>query len=235
MALFGSSKRNVFQPTPYGSSRRKRRIPRWLVLILTGIVLGSGGVLFLQKSYGPTRLTAEQSLQLQSDLNSANLDKQRLQAQVDSQSNNLGESKSAQAKLATQLKQSQEQIAKLKNDLELFAQSIPPDPRGTNPGIRATDFNVVDDQLNYKILVMQDKEDAAPFQGDMELRIAGYYPNGNGATINTEPEAITVGYYNQLQGTATLPRAFTPRTVTVMINQRDSKKLAATRTLRVGR
>lgn len=235
MALFGSSKRNVFQPTPYGSSRRKRRIPRWLVLILTGIVLGSGGVLFLQKSYGPIRLTAEQSLQLQNDLNSANLDKQRLQAELDSQTRSLGDSKSTQDNLAGQLKQAQERIAKFKNELDLFAQSIPPDPRGTNPGIRATDFNVVDGQLNYKILVMQDKEGAAPFQGDMELRVAGYYPNGNGATINTPPEEVTVGYYNQLQGTATLPRAFTPRTVTVIINHRDTKKLAATRTLRLGR
>lgn len=235
MALFGSSKRNVFQPTPYGSSRRKRRIPRWLVLILTGIVLGSGGVLFLQKSYGPIRLTAEQSLQLQNDLNSANLDKQRLQAQVDSQASNLNDSKSTQDNLAGQLKQSQEQITKLKNDIELFAQSIPPDPRGTNPGIRAADFSVADGQLNYKILVMQDKEGAAPFQGDLELRIAGYYPNGNNATIDTPPVEVTVGYYDQLHGSAALPRAFTPRTITVLINHRSTKKLAATRTLRLGR
>lgn len=235
MALFGSSKRNVFQPTPYGASRRKRGIPRWLVLILTGIVLGSGGVLFLQKSYGPTRLTAEQSLQLQNDLNSANLDKQRLQAELDSQGRNLSASKTSQDNLTSQLKQAQERAVKLKNDLNLFAESIPPDPRGTNPGIRGTDFNVADGQLNYKILVMQDKEDAATFHGEMELRIAGYYPNGNGATISTQPEEISVGYYNQLQGSAALPKAFTPRTVTVIINQRDSKKLAATRTLRLGR
>src|SRR3546814_2830463 len=68
--MLGSSKQNVFKPMPYGSTRRTRRIPRWLVLILTGIVLGAGGLLFLQKSYGPTRLTVEQSEQLHYDLRS---------------------------------------------------------------------------------------------------------------------------------------------------------------------
>jgi len=53
MALFGSSNRNTFKPTPYGATRKKRRIPRWLILMLTGIVLGAGGVLFVQTSYGP--------------------------------------------------------------------------------------------------------------------------------------------------------------------------------------
>ena len=36
--MFGSSKRHAFRPTAYGQSRR-RGIPRWLVLMLTGIVL----------------------------------------------------------------------------------------------------------------------------------------------------------------------------------------------------
>jgi len=235
MALFGSSKRNVFQPTPYGSSRRRRRVPRWLVLILTGIVLGAGGLLFLQKSYGPVRLTAEQSLQLQNDLNSANLDKQRLQAQVDSQTSSITEGKNTRDSLADQLKQAQAQTAKLKDDIELLAQAMPPDPRGTNPGIRAADFINSDGTLNYKILVMQNKADNPSFQGTMELRISGYYPNGNVATIDTDPVDITVGYYNQLTGSAALPKAFTPRHATILINQRDTKKLAATRTIRVSR
>ena len=89
--MFGSSKRNTFKPTAYGSSRRKRRIPRWLLLILTGIVLGAGGLLFMQKSYGPQRLTVEQSEQLHYDLTSANNDKQRLQAELSQQGRELAQ------------------------------------------------------------------------------------------------------------------------------------------------
>ena len=99
MASFGSSKRSVFKPTAYGNSRRPRRIPRWLVLMLTGVVLGSGGLLFLQKNYGPPRLTIEQSEQLHNDINSTNLDKQRLQSQLNQQTHDLTEAK---ASLATQ-------------------------------------------------------------------------------------------------------------------------------------
>jgi len=234
MALFGSSKRNVFQPTPYGSSRR-RGIPRWLVLLLTGIVLGGGGVLFLQKSYGPTRLTVEQSQQLQHDLNTANLDKQRLQAQLDSLTQNLNTAKSAEQASQGKLSQSQSDLERLKAELQLFIQAMPPDPRGTNPGIRAADFRQKDGELDYKILLMQDKESSPTFDGEMELRVAGYYPNGNTATIATDPVDVSVGYYNHLNGTATLPKAFTPRQVTVRILEKGSKRLVATRTLRVGR
>src|SRR5690625_1046273 len=86
--MFRSRNRHVFTPTAYGP-RRRRGIPRWLVLMLSGVALGAGGLLFLQTSYGPTRLTAEESQQLQFDLNSANLEKQRLQSELNQQAREL--------------------------------------------------------------------------------------------------------------------------------------------------
>ncbi len=88
--MFGSRNRHVFKPTAYGT-RRQRRIPRWLVLMVSGVIVGAGGLLFLQTSYGPTRLTAEQSQQLQYDLNSANLEKQRLQSELNQQGRQLSD------------------------------------------------------------------------------------------------------------------------------------------------
>lgn len=235
MALFRSSNRNVFQPTAYGYSHRRRRVPRWLVLILTGIVLGAGGVLFLQKSYGPQRLTIEQSQLLQNDLNSANLDKQRLQAQLDARTDDVANSKATVSTLESKLQQSQKQIPKLKSDLELLIQAIPADPRGTNPGIRAITLTNANGELDYKILVMQNKEGNPTFAGQMQLRISGYYPSGKVATIETDPTNISVDYYNQIQGSAPLPESFTPRHVTVLITDPDTKKLVASRTERVAR
>ena len=132
--MFGSSKRQAFRPTAYGSSRRRRGVPRWLVLMVTGIVIGAGGLLFLQKSYGPTRLTVEQSEQLHYDLNSANLDKQRLQAQLNQHAQAL---KTAESRIATQeaeLQRRQTEIDKLSSDVALFVETAPSDPRGTSPG-----------------------------------------------------------------------------------------------------
>lgn len=233
--MFGSSNRRVFQPTAYGNNRRARRIPRWLVLMLTGIVLGSGGLLFLQKSYGPTRLTVEQSEQLHYDLNSSNMDKQRLQSQLNQQGHDLKVARSTVETQATELKQAKEQVTKLTADLQLFADAMPPDPRGTSPGIRAATFSNNAGQLVYEILVMQDKGKTDTFAGEVELTVAGRYPSGKTATIDLPPFNIELQQYTHAHGAIPLPEGFTARQVTVKIMQQGTKKLSATRTLRVSR
>lgn len=233
MPMFGKSNRRVFQPTAYGNSRRARRIPRWLVLMLTGIVLGAGGLLFLQKSYGPTRLTVEQSEQLHYDLNSSNMDKQRLQSQLNQQGNDLKVARSTLDTQATELKQATAQVKKLTADLQLFADAMPPDPRGTSPGIRAASFSNDAGQLAYQILVMQDKGKTDKFTGEVELIVAGRYPNGKNANIDLPPFNIELEQYTHARGALPLPEGFTARQVTIKITQQGSKKLSATRTLRV--
>lgn len=233
--MFGSSKRNVFTPTPYGNTRRRRGIPRWLVLILTGIVLGSGGLLFLQKSYGPQRLTVEQSEQLQYDLNSANLDKQRLQSELDQKTRGLQEAQSTTSTQSQELQQAKAEIAKLRDDLQLFAKAMPADPRGTSPGIRAANFSNADGQLVYQILLMQDDPQSAEYRGEMELRISGRNAKRRNETITLPPVPVSLNHYGHVDGSAPLPEGFTPRQVTVQITGEASKKLDATRTLIVSR
>ncbi|SHH91971.1 DUF6776 family protein [Pollutimonas bauzanensis] len=233
--MFGSSKRRVFKPTAYGNTRRPRRIPRWLVLMLTGIILGAGGLLFLQKSYGPTRLTVEQSEQLHYDLNSSNMDKQRLQSQVNQQSHDVKETRASLESLTAELKKAKEQVAKLTADLQLFADAMPPDPRGTSPGIRSAAFSNSAGQLAYQILVMQDKGKSDTFAGEVELVVAGRYANGKSASIDLPPFNIQLQQYTHVHGTAPLPEGFSARQVTIKITPQGSKKLSATRTLRVAR
>jgi hypothetical protein len=233
MALFGSNKRATFKPTPYGSVRKKRRIPRWLILMLTGVVIGAGGLLFIQKSYAPPTLTTEQAEQLRQDLNSTNLDKQRLQAQVEKQSHDLEE---AQANLQRQTDlaaQSQQELTQLKQDVLVLANAIPPDPRGTSPGIRAADFANADKQLKYQVLIMQDKPDAPPFYGKVEFAVAGRYPNGNSTTLDIPADAVKVGHYALIEGNVDLPNAFKASQVTIRVRRSDNGELAATRTIKV--
>ena len=219
--MFGSSKRNVFKPTAYGTTRRSRRVPRWLMLMLTGVVLGSGGLLFLQKSYGPTRLTVEQSEQLHYELNSVKMDKQRLQTQVSQQARELTEARAF--------------VDKAKKDLQLFIDAMPPDPRGTSPGVRAASFRDANGQLEYEILVMQDEGKTDLFSGEVELVVAGRYANGKNANIDLPPFGIELQRYTHTQGRAPLPDGFSPRQVTIKITREGSSKQVATRTLRVTR
>jgi len=83
MGMLGQSGRPVFKPSVYQPGRHNRRLPRGLGLLLIGIALGAGGVLFLQTNYGPPRLSTEQSEQVRSELNAATLERQRLQTQID--------------------------------------------------------------------------------------------------------------------------------------------------------
>jgi hypothetical protein len=233
--MFGSSKRNVFKPTAYGTTRRSRRVPRWLMLMLTGVVLGSGGLLFLQKSYGPTRLTVEQSEQLHYELNSIKMDKQRLQTQVGQQTRELAD---LRGKLDAQTKEVQEARAfvdKAKGDLQIFIAAMPADPRGTSPGIRAATFRDAKGQLEYEILVMQDEGKTERFSGEVELVVAGRYTNGRNGNIEIPPFGIELERYTHTQGTAPLPEGFTPRQVTIKVTREGSPKQVATRTIRVSR
>ncbi|MYN14924.1 hypothetical protein GSY71_17435 [Pusillimonas sp. TS35] len=234
--MFGSRKRNVFTPTAYGSARRSRRIPRWFLLLLAGIVLGAGGLLFLQKSYGPQRLTVEQSEQLHYDLNSLGIDKQRLQSELAQTSRSLSE---AQTRLTAQekaLTEANASVETLKKDVAMLANAMPPDPRGTSPGIRAADFNNRDGQLAYQLLLMQDANKAAQtFTGHAEMIVTGRYPNGRTGTVSLPAVDLSLGRYTQLQGMAELPAGFQARRVTVNVRGQGSDKVVATRTLIVSR
>lgn len=234
--MFGSKpKHHVFKPTAYGHSRRSRRIPRWLVLMLTGVVLGAGGLLFLQTSYGPQRLTAEQSEQLHRDLNSANMERQRLQAQVTQQTSELAQLKTELESQSTEIKQARQHVAKVNDDLQLFADAMPPDPRGTSPGIRAASFANVDGSLDYRFLVMQDEGKTDLFKGTVELVVSGVYPNGRSGNIDLEPFEIGLEQYVHMEGRQELPAGFSARQATIRIKQEGSNRVSATRTLRVAR
>lgn len=231
MALFGSSKR-TFKPTPYGSARKKRRVPRWLILMLTGIVLGSGGLLFVQKSYGPTLLTVQQADALRQELNSTHLEKQRLQSQVDRQTHEIDELRTSLEKQTQRAASAEKSFNELTANLQVLVDAIPPDPRGTSPGIRAAEFSTAEGNLVYKVLVMQNKRDAATFKGKVDFAVQGRYPSGQTTTIEVAGGMLEVGYYNSMNGTAALPKAFTPVMVTIRVRD-QADRLIATRTFRV--
>lgn len=235
MSRFGSSKRHTFKPTAYGSSSRKRRrIPRWLVLLLTGIALGSGGLLFLQKNYGPVRLTAEQSEQLHYDLNSANIDKQRLQSQLNQQTRELDELRTRFEQQTKELTSVRDELTQLYKDVEPLADAVAPDPRGTSPGIRAARFRNADGQLAYQILVMQDADKADQrFEGKVEFVVTGRYPNGRTGVVDLPPLDIAVGRYVHMDGSIDLPNGLSAREVVIKITRNGESRMSATRTLRV--
>lgn len=235
MSLFGSSKRPAFKPTPYGYTRRSKGIPRWLVLMLAGIALGAGGVLFLQRSYGPPRLTTEQSEQLRMDLNSATLDKQRYQTESKQLKENLDKSTQTVQEQSKKITQLQQDYTHLESGVAGLLQAIPPDPRGTSPGIRAADIVHTGKQLNYSILLIQDPKEGGTqaFDGQAKLIATGHYSNGQTVHIDVATLPLHMMRYTELQGKAPLPEGFRARQLTIQVTPASSDKIIATRTLRV--
>ena len=227
------SKRPVFKPTAYGHGRRKRRIPRWLVLMITGMVLGAGGLLFIQKSYGPPKLTVEQSQNLHDEINSVKAENQRLQSQITLAERERTESLAKVESIQGSLENHDSIVNALKNDITLFAKAIPADPRNTSPGIRAADLLNDDGKLDYTVLLMQDSEDAPVFKGTMNFNVMGRYPNGRTGYIDLDPIDVELGRYVHAQGAVELPSGMVARQVTIQIFPEGSQRAAAKRIINV--
>ncbi len=224
--MFGRSQRATFKPSVYQPGQRTRRMPRWLVLLMVGIALGAGGVLFLQTNYGPQRLTVEQSEQLHSELSASNMERQRLQTQLEEATQQRDANKSGHEKLTSDLAESRTKIETLNKELVLFQDAMPPDPRGGNLGIRSASFKRAPGLLDYQVLVMREDRTGAPFKGTLTFAIEGSYPNGRAATVTPEGPALTVDRYDYALGQLKLPDGFTARVVVLRVLDPNQKQQA---------
>jgi len=222
MGMFGSSKRAVFKPSVYETSRRRRGLPRWLILLIFGIVLGAGGLLFLQTSYGPKRLTVLESQELTNELNTVSLERQRLQGELERISRELSEAREARAAMGEELEQAKAAVAPLREELDLFAAAMPQDPRGGPIGVSAASFAQDAGQLAYHVLLLRDPDETGKvpeqaFKGRLEMAVEGRHANGRYETLQLPPQAVELGRYQHLKGTAALPEGYSARRVTVRV------------------
>ena len=201
MGIFGRSHKPVFKPSLYQPGKRSRRLPRWLVLLLIGIGLGAGGVLFLQANYGPQRLTVEQSEQLHTELSAANMERQRLQSQLDEAITQRDSNKSSHEQLSADLAAARSQLDTLRQELVLFQDAVPPDPRGGDIGVRSARF----------------KREPGALEGTVEITVDGNFANGRRDRITPDALPLKLTRYDHSVGKLPLPEGFTPRSVTIRV------------------
>lgn len=215
--MFGRSKPVVFEPHGYRRGR-SRRIPRWLLLLVLGILIGAGGLLYVQEEYGPERLSVGAAEELRRDLTHTESERQRLQDELASTSQKLETALAESRTLTSQLEESRSSVRTLGKDIDLFIQALPPDPRGGPTEIRAARFVVDGSKLSYHVVVTRSGQDARPYKGVMQFVVAG---NRGGSSTEThvtlDPVDVSIGAYAHLRGTVSLPEGFTPRETTVRI------------------
>src|SRR5690606_1477562 len=102
----------------------------WLVLLLIGIAIGAGAVLFVQQRYLPPRLSAEASARLQAAADEAQAQRARLERELDDTRQRLEAALHDKSTLADQVAGSHEAMAGLRADVAALVAALPPDPRG---------------------------------------------------------------------------------------------------------
>jgi len=217
--MFGHSKRPVFKPSVYETSTRRRgqRIPRWFVILLLGVMLGVGGLLFLQTSYGPQRLSVLESQQLTNEVNTLMQEQLRLQSELDATTRELALAREARDTLAVELAQAKNSVVPLQEDIARFAAVVPADPRGGPIGINAGIFTRQNGQLGYHVLLMQDEPASQTVTGTLTMAVEGRYANGRTQTLTPDALEVSLARYQHLLGRVALPEGFTPTRVTVRV------------------
>ena len=220
--MFGQSKPVVFER--YGKRRSGWRLPRWLVMLLLGIAVGVGGVVFVQERYLPPRLSADASSQLRNAFEQADAERQRLQRE-------LGETGKQLATALADKKRQDEELAapravaqRLRDELGAVISALPPDPRGGVVEVRAGRFTAQGSALAYDVVLTRERASATPLPGVMQLSVTGAAARGHEATVNLKPVDVSIGSQQVLRGSLPLPEGFRPRQATVQVLDRPGGK-----------
>ena len=229
--MFGRHKPVEFNP--YGRRRSRRRFPRWLLLLIVGIVAGAGGVLLVQERYLPPRLSAQASARLAGSLEQAEADRARLTQEAADSARRLAVALEEKKSLAADLASARQAAQPLREDIAALVAALPPDPRDGEVAIRAARFRVEDGALAYDIVLSRERARGKALAGVVQFAIAGKPARGAETTLDLKPLPVSVGAYQVLRGSLPLPQGFDPRQATVTLLDRPDGKLLGKRVLNV--
>jgi len=220
--MFGQSKPVVFER--YGKRRSSWRLPRWLVLLLLGIAVGAGGVVFVQERYLPPRLTADASTQLRSAFEQADAERQRLQRELGETGKQLATALADKKRQDAELAAPHAAAQRLRDDMAAVIAALPPDPRGGAVEVRAGRFAAQAGALAYDVVLTRERDATTPLAGVMQLSVAGASARGVESSVTLKPVDVSIGSHEIVRGSLPLPDGFKPRQATVQVLDRAGGK-----------
>lgn len=226
----------AFKPVEFRPSGRRRsswRPPRWLVLLVTGIAIGAGGVVFIQERYLPPRLSAADSAQLRQSFDRAERERQRLSNDLDATSERLKAAVAEKSTLSTDLASSKQTIERLRAQLSSLVAALPPDPRGGVVQVRSANFSASAGAFVYEVLLTRARSGGQPFSGVMQFAVTGNSGRGTETTVTLKPVEISLDTFESLRGSLPLPEGFVPREVMVRVLDRPDGRQFGMRVLPV--
>jgi hypothetical protein len=229
--MFGRSRPVVIDN--YGSGRRRRRVPRWLILLLVGAAAGAAGVVYVQERHLPPRLSAAESTHLRASFAEADAERRRLQGELADTAGKLDAALAENKRLGEELSSSQQGIERLREDVAFVAAALPADPRGGAVEVRAARISRAGEGLAYEVALARENAQGKPLAGVMQLVATGDSSRGAETTVNLEPVAVAVGSHQVLRGTAPLPQGFVPRQCTIRVLDHPGGQLLGMRVMYV--
>lgn len=214
---------------PYGRRRSRQWVPRWLVLLLLGMLIGAIGVLVIQERYLPPRLTASASAELRSAIDQARADALRLKLELEDATKRLETTLGDRKGLDDELGAARDAAARLQAEVTSLIGLLPPDPRGGPIEVRAARFGVDGGALAYEVVLTRERAGAKPFSGVMQLVVAGDAGRGAPTTLALKPVPVSVGSYEALRGSLPLPDGVKPKQVTINVLDGPDGKRFGTR------
>lgn len=221
--MFGSSRPVVIDR--YGS-RRSRRVPRWLLLLLFGIAVGAGGLFWIQETYLPPRLSAGETAQLRQDYAQADAERVQLKKDLAETSKRLDTALAEGKSGAGDLAAARQTVERLRANLAFVAEALPPDPRGGTVEVRAARFAAAQGKLDYDVLLYREKAGGKPLAGVVQFVLSGESGGGGPTTVAIKPLPVSMGQHEGLSGSVALPEGFRPRQATINVLDRpDGRSL----------
>jgi len=229
--MFGQSKPVLFEP--YGRRRSRWRLPPWLVLLLLGIAIGAGGVIYVQEKHLPPRLSADDTARLRAAFEQADAERTKLRSDLADTRKQLDAALADKKSLTDEVSGSRAVTDRLRDDIASAVAGLPPDPRGGVVEVRAGRFTVKGGTLAYDVVLSRDKPGSKPLGGVMQIAVTGESGHGSAATTNLKPVAVAVGAHEILRGSLPMPEGFKPRQATVSVLDRPEGKLLGMRVMYV--
>lgn len=220
--MFGRSKPKAFKPYALGASRPRRRVPRWLIWLFLGMVIGAGGLLYVQQELMPQRLSVQASEQLTRQASELGTSLAQTRTELEQARQSLAAQQAKSDDLAGRLSLAQAELAPLQEDLALLQQVLPADPRGGDLQIRAGRFFNESGKLAYH-LVLTREDVASPFKGTVQFAVEGRYPNGRSATVELDPIQLDLDDYRNFQGQVALPDGMHASQITTRVLNGDGR------------
>lgn len=209
---------------PYG--RRRSGVPRWLVLLLCGVVLGVAGVVFVQERLLPARLTVDASTRLTAAMSRTEAERKRVQTELDDVTKRLEAILTENKSTGSDLGAARANVQRLRDDLTSVIAALPPDPRGGSIEVRAARFATKGSTLSYDVVLTRERAGGQTIPALMQILVTGQTARGAETTISLNPISLTVGSHEVPRGSQQLPDGFKPRQVTIqMLDRVNGKQL----------